>query len=90
MRQQQTPACLCYSLTQLSSLTASLPTDGDGASVAKSRRKLAAVVCKRLHDLLACLKVLVGTVIAMPVVIDQQVSPAFKLGCASRHALGCK
>jgi hypothetical protein len=68
--------------------TASLLTDGDGASVAKSRRKLAAVVCKRLQDLLACLKVLVGTVIAMPVVIDQQVRPAYCCGVL-RKALGC-
>jgi hypothetical protein len=47
--------------------------DGDSASTAKARRKLAAAMCKRLQELLTCLRVLVGTVIAMPVIIDQQV-----------------
>lgn len=47
--------------------------DGDSASTAKARRKLAAAMCKRLQDLLTCLRVLVGTIIAMPAVIDQQV-----------------
>lgn len=47
--------------------------DGDSASTAKARRKLAAAMCKRLQELLTCLRVLVGTVIAMPLIIDQQV-----------------
>lgn len=37
------------------------------------RRRLAAAICKRLQELLVCLRVLVGTIIAMPTIIDQQV-----------------
>jgi hypothetical protein len=47
--------------------------DGDSATTAKARRRLAAAMCKRLQDLLTCLRVLVGTIVAMPAVIDQQV-----------------
>lgn len=47
--------------------------DGDSAATAKARRRLAAGMCKRLHELLTCLRVLVGTIVALPVVIDQQV-----------------
>jgi hypothetical protein len=54
-------------------LSLSAPADGDGASVAKARRKLAAAMCKRLQALLECLRVLVGTIVAMPAVLDAQV-----------------
>lgn len=47
--------------------------DGDSVTTAKARRRLAAGMCKRLHELLTCLRVLVGTIVAMPAVIDQQV-----------------
>jgi hypothetical protein len=54
-------------------LPVATPADGDGASVAKARRKLAAAICKRLQALLECVRVLVGTIVAMPAVLDSQV-----------------
>lgn len=41
--------------------------------MAKARRKLAAAMCKRLHELLQCFRVLVGTIIASPSIVDHQV-----------------
>lgn len=50
-----------------------IAADGDSVSIAKVRRCLAAALCKRLQELLVCLRVLVTTIIAMPAVIDMQV-----------------
>jgi hypothetical protein len=47
--------------------------------MARDRRRVAAVLCKRLQGLLEALAVLVNTIMAMPVIVDHQVGTAWQV-----------